>query len=89
MVKFGKSTLPGKRTSESRHFREREQRDADFAIAEDRHIPYDPEDGPYDPNNDAAVEAYWKDALIVHGDGTILQQPTQSDAPAKSPQTVL
>ncbi len=52
------------------------------AIAEDRHIPYD-------PNDDAAVEAYCKDALIVRGDGTILQQPTQSEPPAKSPQSVL
>jgi hypothetical protein len=54
-------------------------------IAEDLPIPYDPEDGPYDPNDDEAVEAYWKDALIVRGDGTILQQP----GPAESPKTVL
>ena len=25
----------------------------------DAPIPYDPEDGPYDANDDAAVEAYW------------------------------
>jgi hypothetical protein len=47
------------------------------AIAEDRHIPYDPEDGPYDPYDDAAVDAYWADALIVRGDGTILQLAKQ------------
>jgi hypothetical protein len=28
-------------------------------------IPYDPGDGPYDPNDDAAVEAYWKAATIA------------------------
>jgi len=34
-------------------------------IAEDAPIPYDPEDGPYDPNDDAAVEAYWAQATIL------------------------
>ena len=28
-------------------------------------IPYDPEDGPYDPNDDDAVEAYSKAATII------------------------
>ena len=32
-------------------------------------IPYDPEDGPYDPNNDAAVEAHWKAGTIVRRPG--------------------
>jgi hypothetical protein len=36
-------------------------------IAEDAPIPYDPEDGPYDPNDDAAVEAYFKEATIWVG----------------------
>ena len=27
----------------------------------------DPDDGPYDPNDDAAVEAYWKQATIYCG----------------------
>ncbi len=31
-------------------------------------IPYDPEDGPYDPNDEAAVEAYFATA-IVRGPG--------------------
>lgn len=34
-------------------------------IAEDAPIPYDPEDGPYDPNDDAAVDAYWAKATIL------------------------
>lgn len=34
-------------------------------IAEDAPIPYDPEDGPYDPNDDAAVDAYWAQAAIT------------------------
>jgi hypothetical protein len=33
----------------------------------DAPIPYDPDDGPYDPNDDAAVEAYFKDATIWVG----------------------
>ena len=36
-------------------------------IAEDAPIPYDPEDGPYDPNDDAAVDAYWDKATIWVG----------------------
>jgi uncharacterized protein (DUF4415 family) len=28
-------------------------------------IPYDPADGPYDPNDDAAVDAYWAEAVIL------------------------
>ncbi|WP_176441830.1 BrnA antitoxin family protein [Granulicella rosea] len=35
----------------------------------DAPIPYDPEDGPYDPNDDAAVDAYWDAATIIHGPG--------------------
>lgn len=30
-------------------------------------IPFEPQDGPYDPNDDAAVEAYVKDATIWAG----------------------
>lgn len=33
----------------------------------DAPIPYDPEDGPYDPNDDAATEAYIKEATILVG----------------------
>jgi len=36
-------------------------------IAEDAPIPYDPEDGPYDPNDEAATEAYLKEATIWVG----------------------
>lgn len=32
--------------------------------AVDAPIPYDPEDGPYDPNNDEAVDQYWNHARI-------------------------
>jgi len=30
-------------------------------------IPYDPEDGPYDPNDDAAVDAFFDKATIWSG----------------------
>jgi uncharacterized protein (DUF4415 family) len=39
----------------------------------DAPIPYDPEDGPYDPNDDAAVEAYWKNATIIYR-GKVIQK---------------
>lgn len=35
------------------------------AYESDEPIPYDPEDGPYDPNDDAAVDAYWAGATIL------------------------
>jgi uncharacterized protein (DUF4415 family) len=35
------------------------------AYESDAPIPYDPEDGPYDPNDDAAVDAYWAKATII------------------------
>ena len=38
-------------------------------IASDAPIPYDPEDGPYDPNDEAAVDAYWSTAIITRGPG--------------------
>jgi hypothetical protein len=63
----------------------------------DTPIPYDandPDDGPYDPNNDAAVEAYFaqatiwrgwpnpvliqKDGVRVHPDGTLIVEETTS-----------
>jgi hypothetical protein len=39
-------------------------------IAADAPVPYDaidPDDGTYDPNNDAALEAYFKEATILVG----------------------
>jgi hypothetical protein len=33
----------------------------------DAPIPFDPEDGPYDPNDDAAVDAYFDKATIWVG----------------------
>lgn len=34
-------------------------------IEQDVPIPYDPEDGPYDPNDPATVDAYWDKAIIT------------------------
>ncbi len=36
-------------------------------IAEDAPIPYDPEDGPYDPNDEAATEAWLSQATVTRG----------------------
>jgi uncharacterized protein (DUF4415 family) len=34
-------------------------------IAENAPIPYDPEDGPYDPNDEAATDAYFDSAVAT------------------------
>ena len=36
--------------------------DAVRRMSDDDPIPYDPEDGPYDPNDEAAVDAFWDEA---------------------------
>jgi hypothetical protein len=62
-MKF-RGTLPGTEPSLSDWDWVRKQ------IAEDAPVPYDasdPDDGPYDPNDDAAVEAYWSQATIWSG----------------------
>jgi uncharacterized protein (DUF4415 family) len=41
-------------------------------------IPYDPEDGPYDPNDAAAVDAYWARAIITVGPGKRGPQKAQT-----------
>jgi len=55
----------------------------------DAPIPYDPEDGPYDPNDEAAVDAYfdkatiwvgWPDPVMVQKDGVPVV-PTEKAAP--------
>jgi hypothetical protein len=49
----------------------------------DAPIPYDPEDGPYDPNDDAAVDAYfnkatiwvgWPNPVMIQKDGVPVKQ---------------
>jgi hypothetical protein len=62
-MKF-KGSLPA--TEPSQTDWERVKRDYDS----DAPIPYDstdPDDGPYDPNDDAAVEAYFAQAMIWRG----------------------
>jgi ribosomal protein S18 len=36
------------------------------SIATDALIPYDPEDGPYDPNDDEAVESFLTEANRIN-----------------------
>ena len=38
-------------------------------IANDAPIPYDPDDGPYDPNDEAATEAYLSQCTVTRGLG--------------------
>jgi len=60
----------------------------------DAPIPYDPDDGPYDPNDDEAVEAYfqqatiwvgWPNPVMIQKDGVPVQQtevtPTEPPEP--------
>lgn len=56
----------------------------------DAPIPFEPQDGPYDPNDDAAVEAYvkgatiwtgWPNPVMIQKDGSPVNQdePTTSE----------
>ena len=61
-------------------------------IAEDAPIPYDPDDGPYDPNDDAAVDAFfdkatiwvgWPNQVMIQKDGfPVSQEETATAAEA-------
>ena len=53
-------TVPGQK---SRTDWERVKREYDS----DAPIPYDPEDGPYDPNDDAATQAFFDQATVWTG----------------------
>lgn len=52
----------------------------------DAPIPYDPEDGPYDPNDEAATEAYLNKATITRGwpDSIVVQKDGAPVAPTES-----
>jgi hypothetical protein len=56
-----KGSLPSSEPSKSDW--ERVKREAES----DAPIPYDPEDGPYDPNDEAATEAFMTEAEILTG----------------------
>jgi hypothetical protein len=60
----------------------------------DAPIPYDPEDGPYDPNDDAAVDAYfdkatiwkgWPNPVMIQKDGVPVPPNEQAAAEAPAP----
>jgi uncharacterized protein (DUF4415 family) len=40
-------------------------------------IPYEPEDGPYDPNDEAATEAAWASGTVTHGVRGKQKKPTK------------
>jgi len=69
---------------------ERVKREYDSAAP----IPYDPEDGPYDPNDDAAVDAYfnkatiwvgWPNPVMIQKDGVPIPLEEQKYSEADSP----
>jgi uncharacterized protein (DUF4415 family) len=37
-----------------------------LSIKDGDHIPYDPEDGPYDPNDPVATDAWFDAADVIH-----------------------
>lgn len=48
------------------------------AFREGDHIPYDPEDGPYDPNDEAATEAWLSQAIVTRpGQRGLQKSPTK------------
>jgi hypothetical protein len=60
----------------------------------DASIPYDPEDGPYDPNDEAAVDAYfdkatiwvgWPDPVMVQKDGVPVVPTGKTASEVKKP----
>jgi hypothetical protein len=60
----------------------------------DAPIPYDPEDGPYDPNDDAAVDAYfdkatiwagWPDPVMIQQDGVPVISSEKASSEASEP----
>lgn len=51
-------------------------------IRQDAPIPHDPGDGPYDPNDDRAVDEYWKQADALDATSRIIRR---GRGPAKSP----
>jgi uncharacterized protein (DUF4415 family) len=51
-------------------------------IAEDAPIPYNSEDGPYDPNDAAAVQVYWNRGDILDAEGKVIRR---GRGPQKSP----
>jgi uncharacterized protein (DUF4415 family) len=51
-------------------------------------IPYSPEDGPYDPNDAAAVDAYWDHATIIHKGKVVRRGRGPQKAPTKQRITI-
>ena len=51
-------------------------------------IPYSPRDGPYDPNDAAAVDAHWNQATIMHKGKIIRRGRGPQKAPTKQRITI-
>ncbi len=55
----------------------------------DAPIPFEPGDGPYDPNDDAAVEAAWASGTVTHGYRGKQKKPTKQLVPIRLSRSVL
>jgi hypothetical protein len=62
----------------------------------DAPIPYDPEDGPYDPNDEAATQAFldgatiwsgWPNPVMVQKDGLPIDQAESAPSEGNEPRT--
>jgi uncharacterized protein (DUF4415 family) len=51
-------------------------------------IPLSPGDGPYDPNDNAAVNAYWDQATIIHKGKVVRRGRGPQKAPTKQRITI-
>jgi uncharacterized protein (DUF4415 family) len=51
-------------------------------------VAYSPEDGPYDPNDSAAVDAYWDQATIIHKGKVVRRGRGPQKAPVKQRITI-
>lgn len=58
-------------------------------IQDDSPIPHDPEDGPYNPNDDREVEAWWKQADVLDARGRLVRRGRgPQKTPTKTPVTI-
>jgi uncharacterized protein (DUF4415 family) len=55
----------------------------------DAPIPFEPGDGPYDPNDEAATEAFFKEARVTHGYRGKQKKPTKQLVPIRLSPAVL
>jgi uncharacterized protein (DUF4415 family) len=59
------------------------------AAASNAAIPFEPGDGPYDPNDEAATEAAWESGRVTHGVRGKQKKPTKLLVPIRLSRAVV